>query len=168
MNSVPPQRLTKVMATLKPFSTSSQYFEGDRKMLSFSRQVIFLQSRMYRKICPLRSNYPLSSGGEERQIKLHRQPIRSHSALYFVKGGLVGLCGHLERFLKLQFRCRWRSRRRCCIVQSWPKKFILGCVPSPRARGGFTQPRTNFFCHLCTGHPAYCDTGWCDKTQQNT
>ena len=34
-------------------------------------------------------------------------------------------------------------------LQRWPKKCVLGCVKSPRGRGGITQPRTNFFVHLC-------------------
>ena len=32
-------------------------------------------------------------------------------------------------------------------VQSWPKKFVLGCVIPPV--GEITQPRTNFFGQLC-------------------
>ena len=34
-------------------------------------------------------------------------------------------------------------------LQRWPKKCVLGCVKSPRGRGGITHPRTNFFVHLC-------------------
>ena len=46
-------------------------------------------------------------------------------------------------------------------VKSWPKKFVLSCVNSP---GGFTQPKTNFFAHLCTVKFVECDTHQSDIT----
>ena len=39
----------------------------------------------------------------------------------------------------------WDIRIKEQYVQSWPKKFVLGCVVPPLAAGKFTQPRTKIF-----------------------
>ena len=67
----------------------------------------------------------------------------SHLCL-FLLSALVQRKKKME-FQKLTYSCANADYK--VIIQSWPKKFVLGCVDWPS--GDITQPRTNFIGQLC-------------------